>query len=137
MRTRPDSAPCASEASTPASAYAPRSVTRPFKPMEPTQSERAEGDPVRRGKPVPADPEQRAGDERGGERSGSPGGKGRTQLGRKAMLADPDELEQRRPTDDRQPRPPRDPSGRLPIEPERPRGRDRGAVARDAGHKRG
>src|SRR4051794_32477866 len=129
MRTSPESAPCASDASTPASAYAPRSATRPFKPMQATQSERTEHDAVRGGGPVMTDAKQRRGRQRRRERGDRTGGERRAQLTVEAALPQPDELEHGRPADDRQPGAPRQPRRRLPVEPERPRSRERRPVA--------
>src|SRR3954470_22305758 len=106
MRTSPERAPWASDASTPASAYAPRSATRPFKPMQP---ERAQGDPVGGDDPLTADPQQRCCRDRRGECGCGAHGERRAQLTIETALRQPDELEPRGAADDRQTRLPRQP----------------------------
>src|SRR3954470_24424806 len=101
IRTSPESAPCASDASTPASAYAPRSATRPFKPMQATQRECAERDPVRSGGPGTTDAQKRRGRERGGERGQRTGSERCAQLTVEPALPQPDELEHGGAADDR------------------------------------
>src|SRR4051812_9206305 len=101
MRTSPESAPWASDASAPASAYAPRSATRPFKPMEATQSGRAEEHAVRGRQPLPAYPQQRSGRERRGKRGSGARDERNAQLRGKPTLAQPNELERSRSADDR------------------------------------
>src|SRR4051812_35032903 len=104
--------------------------------MEPTQSERPEGDPIKAGDTMAPDAQKRRGGKRRKERSRSPGSERNPERRIQPALRESNKLERGSPTDDRQPGLPRKSCSPLRIKAKSTSGSDRGPVPRHARHER-